>query len=110
MAALALSSGADLAVVTAGSIGLVLAHGKSIVAVTGQPILNNKAGDSSGAGAAVSVALIDALISDQMGNIEDTAHTLALAGAAQCGISGAMDHHTLPTWQKLLLSSQINQP
>lgn len=102
MASAALMSGADLVLITAGANGLVLASGEGIAVVRAQPILVKEETDGSGAGAAVSVALLRALLADSVNDLEGTARSLTIAGAAQSSISGALDADTLVEWRRLL--------
>ncbi|HTG31586.1 MAG TPA: hypothetical protein VLB76_01545 [Thermoanaerobaculia bacterium] len=91
-------AGASLAVVTGGETGLALAGPQASVSRPSRSC-GTEEKDSSGAGAAVSAALLGALLTDEDTPLDDLAERAVAAGAEQCRIAGALAARPAAAWQ-----------
>jgi hypothetical protein len=98
----AVLQGADLAIVTAGSRGLAVASSHVASYATSSSVdCGLIKSDASGAGAAVSASMINALLS---GTIEPDvlANSAAEAGSAQCTLPGSLSRDLSKEWTMML--------
>jgi hypothetical protein len=106
---IALNAGADFVAITSAQHGLVLANAQGHAAEPALPV--QPWADASGAGAAVSAALIAAQLCApeptsaghlSQAALSSLARQAARAGQQQCGVHGALDTHSLGGWLQVL--------
>lgn len=105
----ALSKGSDIVLITVGEAGLVIGKDNQVAMAKGCTLPNKDFVDSSGAGAAVSIELIKILLSGSLNNLDEIASLLAIAGANQCLISGALDSLNQKVWNQILEASCLHE-